>query len=154
MGVDLIKVSEFGGTEQKTDRPPDETLVALEIPDMVDSDDHPGAQGIAPGATVTVVFRQTAGIKNPTESKADEVTTATIKAAVSDHDDDPDTPMVFDPSMLKMLSGYKVQVASSNNGYFVTAPGASRAVIARRIILSGPGRPPRQHHHGGGPGLP
>ena len=113
LGVDIIKVSEFAGTQQKTDRPPDETLVTLEIPDMVDSDDHPGAQGIAPGATVTVVFRQSAGIKNPTESKADEGADAA-----------------------KNLSGYKVQVATSNNGSFVTASGPNRAVIARRLILS------------------
>ena len=116
LGVDIIKVSEFAGTQQKTDRPPDETLVTLEIPDMVDSDDHPGAQGIAPGATVTVVFRQSAGIKNPTESKADEGGGAA--------------------AMAKNLSGYKVQVATSNNGSFVTASGPNRAVIARRLILS------------------
>ena len=116
LGVDIIKVSEFAGTQQKTDRPPDETLVTLEIPDMVESNDHPGAQGIAPGATVTVVFRQSAGIKNPTESKADEGGGAA--------------------AMAKNLSGYKVQVATSNNGYFVTASGPDRAVIARRLILS------------------
>ena len=116
LGVDIIKVSEFAGTQQKTDRPPDETLVTLEIPDMVDSDDHPGAQGIAPGATVTVVFRQSAGIKNPTESKADEGGGAA--------------------AMAKNLSGYKVQVATSNNGSFVTASAPNRAVIARRLILS------------------
>ncbi len=116
LGVDIIKVSEFAGTQQKTDRPPDETLVTLEIPDMVDSDDHPGAQGIAAGATVTVVFRQSAGIKNPTESKADEGGGAA--------------------AMAKNLSGYKVQVATSNNGSFVTAAAAYRAVIARRLVLS------------------
>ena len=111
LGVNITKVSEFKGTDQQTDRPPDETLVSLEIPDMDESDAAEGSQGIAPGATVTVVFSQTTGIKNPTESKADEGTDAS-----------------------KNLSGYKVQVASSNNGSFVTAEG--KAVIARRLILS------------------
>ena len=129
LGVDIIKVSQFSGSAQLTDRPPDETLVTLEIPDMEPADDQPGSQGIAPGASVTVVFRQTAGIKNPTESKADEVTTATILAAVDANGD-------FDPSMLNPLSGYNVQVTTSNSGYFVPAAGADRAVIARRIVLS------------------
>ncbi len=129
LGVDIIKVSQFSGSAQKTDRPPDETLVTLEIPDMEPADDQPGSQGIAPGASVTVVFRQTAGIKNPTESKADEVSTATILGAVDANGD-------FDPSMLKSLSGYNVQVTTSNSGYFVGAAAADRAVIARRIVLS------------------
>ena len=129
LGVDIIKVSQFAGSAQLTDRPPDETRVNLEIPDMEPADDQPGSQGIAPGASVTVVFRQTAGIKNPTESKADEVTTATILAAV-------DADENFDPSMLNPLSGYMVQVTTSNSGFFVPATGADRAVIARRIVLS------------------
>ena len=109
LGVDIIKVSEFAGSAQKTDRPPDETLVTLEIPDMEPADDQPGSQGIAPGALITVVFRQTAGIKNPTESKADEVPVSTILAAAGDH------------ASLPMLSGYKVQATTSNSGVFVTA---------------------------------
>ena len=114
LGVDIIKVSEHDGDFQKTDRPPDETLVTLEIPDMEPADDQPGSQGIAPGALITVVFRQTAGIKNPTESKADEVNTATIRAAV-------DVDGNYDPSMLNPLSGYKVQATTSNSGVYVTA---------------------------------
>ena len=129
LGVDIIKVSQFEGSAQKTDRPPDETLVTLEVPDMEPADDQPGSQGIAPGASVTVVFRQTAGIKNPTESKADEVNSATILGAVDANGD-------FDPSMLNPLSGYNVQVTTSNSGYYVGAAGADRAVIARRIVLS------------------
>ena len=129
LGVDIIKVSEFAGSAQKTDRPPDETLVTLEIPDMEPADDQPGSQGIAPGAEVTVVFRQTAGIKNPTESKADEVSTNTILSAV-------DGDGNFAPSMLDPLSGYKVQVTTSNSGVFVTAAASDRAVIARRVVLS------------------
>ena len=50
--VAITKVSEFDGTTQQTSLPSDETLVTLKIPDMVDSHDHPGIQGIAPGATV------------------------------------------------------------------------------------------------------
>ena len=135
LGVDIIKVSEHDGDFQKADRPPDETLVTLEIPDMEPADDQPGSQGIAPGALITVVFRQTAGIKNPTESKADEVSSATIRAAV-------DADENFDPSMLNPLSGYKVQATTSNSGIYVTAIEDKandilhRAVIARTIVLS------------------
>ena len=129
LGVDIIKVSEFAGSLQRTDRPPDEMLVTLEIPDMEPSDDRPGFQGIAPGATVTVVFRQSAGIKNPTESKPDEVDQAERAAAV-------DANGNFNASLLKPLSGYKVQVATSNNGYFVPARPGNRAVIPRRLVLS------------------
>ena len=129
LGVDIIKVSQFEGTAQTSDRPPDETLVILEIPDMEPAADRPGSQGIAPGATVTVTFRQTAGIKNPTESKADEVYQTERAAAVDANGD-------FDASLLKPLSGYKVQVATSNNGYFVPASLGNRAVIPRRLLLS------------------
>ena len=129
LGVDIIKVSEFEGSAQKTDKPPDETLVTLEVPDMEPADDQPGSQGIAAGALVTVVFRQTAGIKNPTESKPDQVNQAQRAAAV-------DLNGNFDASLLKPLSGYKVQVATSNNGYFVPAAPAHRAVIPRRIVMS------------------
>ena len=129
LGVDIIKVSEFEGSAQKTDKPPDETLVTLEVPDMEPADDQPGSQGIAAGALVTVVFRQTAGIKNPTESKPDQVNQAQRAAAV-------DLNGNFDASLLKPLSGYKVQVATSNSGYFVPAAPAHRAVIPRRIVMS------------------
>ena len=129
LGVDIIKVSEFAGSLQRTDRPPDEMLVTLEIPDMEPAADRPGFQGIAPGATVTVVFRQSAGIKNPTESKPDQVNQAKRAAAV-------DANGNFDASLLKPLSGYKVQVATSNNGYFVPATPGNRAVIPRRLVLS------------------
>ena len=129
LGVDITSVAEFDGYAQRVDRPPDETLVTLEIPDMEPADDRPGSQGIAPGATVTVTFRQTAGIRNPTESKADEVSAATIAAAVDPNGD-------FDASLLKPLSGYKVQIATSNNGYFVPAARGNRAVIPRRLVLS------------------
>ena len=129
LGVNVIKVAEFAGYVQQPDRPPDETLVTLEIPDMEPADDRSGYQGIAPGATVTVTFRQTAGIKNPTESKADEVYQAERAAAVDANGD-------FDASLLKPLSGYKVQVATSNNGYFVPAALGNRAVIPRRLVLS------------------
>ena len=129
LGVYIIKVAEFDGYVQQPDRPPDETLITLEIPDMEPAADRPGSQGIAPGATVTVTFRQTAGIKNPTESKADEVYQAERAAAVDSNGD-------FDASLLKPLSGYKVQVATSNNGYFVPTALGDRAVIPRRLVLS------------------
>ena len=129
LGVDIIKVAEFAGYTQQFDRPPDEMLVTLGIPDMEPVADRPGFQGIAPGATVTVVFRHTAGIKNPTESKADEVNQAKRAAAV-------DANGNFDASLLKPLSGYKVQVATSNNGYFVPAAQGNKAVIPRRLVLS------------------
>ena len=129
LGVYIIKVAEFDGYVQQPDRPPDETLITLEIPDMEPAADRPGSQGIAPGATVTVTFRQTAGIKNPTESKSDEVYQAERAAAVDSNGD-------FDASLLKPLSGYKVQVATSNNGYFVPAALGNRAVIPRRLVLS------------------
>ena len=51
LGVDITSVAEFDGYAQRLDRPPDETLVTLEIPDMEPADDRPGSQGIAPGAT-------------------------------------------------------------------------------------------------------
>ena len=129
VGVDIVKVADFAGYAQQVDRPPDETLVTLEIPDMEPADDRSGYQGIAPGAIVTVTFRQTAGIKNPTESKADEVYQAERAVAVDSNGN-------FDASLLKPLSGYKVQVATSNNGYFVPAALGNRAVIPRRLALS------------------
>ena len=147
LGVDIIKVAEFAGTIQRTDRPPDEMLVTLEIPDMEPSDDRPGFQGIAPGATVTVVFRQTAGIKNPTESKADEVNQAKRAAAV-------DANGNFDASLLKPLSGYKVQVATSNNGYFIPADPRQQGSDTQAVGVERHGRPAGKHHYRGGAGVP
>ena len=129
LDVDITKVSEFDGSAQKTGLPQDETLVTVEIPDMEPSDDRPGSQGIAPGALVTVVFRQTAEIKNPTESKEDVVSPTERAQAVDANGD-------FDASLLKPLSGFKVQVSTSNNGHFVLASEDQRAVIAPRLILS------------------
>ena len=159
LGVDIIKVSSFDGTSMSPNVPADETLVTLEIPDMVDSDEHEGAQGIAEGATVTVVFRQSAGIKNPTEAKANEVATSTIlmcMGLLGDHDGNPATADTVDPDQLDpdctydddgnsatpevrripMLSGYNVQVATSSNPYFTKAGSGDTAVIPRRIALS------------------
>ena len=129
LDVDITKVSEFDGSAQKTGLPQDETLVTVEIPDMEPSDDRPGSQGIAPGALVTVVFRQTAEIKNPTESKEDVVSPTERAQAVDANGD-------FDASLLKPLSGFKVQVSTSKNGHFVPASEDQRAVIAPRLILS------------------
>lgn len=51
--------------------PADESLVTLSVPDMDPGTGSVGAglQSIDAGATVTVTFKQTAGIKNPTEAK-------------------------------------------------------------------------------------
>ena len=49
--------------------PKDEPELTLEIGDMEPSNQTPGLQGIKKDATVTVTFRQTAGLTNPTEAK-------------------------------------------------------------------------------------
>ena len=61
---------------------------------------------------------------------------------MGDHDNDAMTPDTFDGSMLAMLSGYKVQVSTSNSSYYVTAiedrdQGIfNRAPIPRTLALS------------------
>ena len=138
LGVNITKVSQHSGREPSSGTPPDETLVTLEIPDMEPADDRPGSQGIAAGATVTVVFRQSAGIKNPTESKANEISADRIMAGMYDHDSMPGTPDMFDISRTDIgsLSGYNAQVATSNNDYYVGAASDNRAVIPRTLVLS------------------
>ncbi|PKB81379.1 MAG: hypothetical protein BZY88_06760 [SAR202 cluster bacterium Io17-Chloro-G9] len=49
--------------------PKDEPVVTLTVPDMDSSTSSPSLNSILAGATVTVIFRQTAGLINPTESK-------------------------------------------------------------------------------------
>jgi hypothetical protein len=51
----------FEGTEN------DEPQIVLTVPDM-DTDDNTGANGITAGATVNIVFQQSAGVRNPTEA--------------------------------------------------------------------------------------
>ena len=138
LGVNITKVSQHSGREPSSGTPPDETLVTLEIPDMEPADDRAGSQGIAAGATVTVVFRQSAGIKNPTESKENEISADKIMAGMYDHDSDPDTPDMFDIGRTDIgpLSGYNAQVATSNNDYYVGAASDNRAVIPRTLVLN------------------
>ena len=50
----------------------DEPEVTLRVPDVA-TDTGSGDNGIASGASVTVVFRQSAGITNPTESGSDPI---------------------------------------------------------------------------------
>ena len=68
----IEKVAEYSGENPQLDKAINETQVTLNIPDMEPSDEHTGSQGILGGAKVTIVFGQTAGIRNPTESKPDE----------------------------------------------------------------------------------
>jgi len=49
--------------------PADESQITLTVPDMDPTTSSPSLNNIAVGATVTVTFKQTAGIKNPTEAK-------------------------------------------------------------------------------------
>ena len=56
----------FEGTEN------DEPQIVLTVPDM-DTDDNTGANGIAAGAVVTIVFQQSAGILNPSETESYDI---------------------------------------------------------------------------------
>jgi len=49
--------------------PADESMITLTVPDMDPTTASPSLNSIVSGATVTVTFKQTAGIKNPTEAK-------------------------------------------------------------------------------------
>ncbi|PKB78800.1 MAG: hypothetical protein BZY88_16605 [SAR202 cluster bacterium Io17-Chloro-G9] len=64
----------LGVTVEFVGTPADEPLVTLDIPDMdPDTQTNTGSQGIAAGTVVTIVFRQSAGILNPTEGGSYEV---------------------------------------------------------------------------------
>ena len=64
----------LGVTVEFVGTPADEPLITLDIPDMdPDTQNNTGSQGIAAGAVVTITFRQSAGIKNPTEAGTYEV---------------------------------------------------------------------------------
>ena len=159
----IEKVAEYSGENPQLDKAINETQVTLNIPDMEPSDEHTGSQGILGGAKVTIVFGQTAGIRNPTESKPDEGYGVVVRdkngvsrafkpgnmtATATDHDgndlmDQNDQPIQVsgvadsnddgkaDPWM---LSGYKVQVATSNSPARVVSSG--RAVIPRKITVN------------------
>lgn len=86
----------------------DEPEITLVIGDM-DSSDNSGGNGIAAGAEVTVIFRQAAGIKNPTEQGFDswsvrtsqdttEVQTTDEDSALADAGKGPFTPAIIEMS--------------------------------------------------------
>ena len=56
-------------TVQLVGTPKDEPMLTLGVPDMDGSDASPSVNSISAGATVTIIFRQTSGLLNPTESK-------------------------------------------------------------------------------------
>ena len=56
-------------TVQLVGTPKDEPMITLGVPDMDGSDASPSVNSISAGATVTIIFRQTSGLLNPTESK-------------------------------------------------------------------------------------
>ena len=76
----IEKVAEYKGENPQLAKTIDETQVTLNIPDMEPSEVHTGSQGILGGAKVTIVFGQTAGIRNPTESKPTKATASFTKA--------------------------------------------------------------------------
>ena len=157
----IEKVAEYKGENPQLAKTIDETQVTLNIPDMEPSDENTGSQGILGGAKVTIVFGQTAGIRNPTESKPDEGhgflhegiayrpgndvdvdgVAGNDAAAVKDKDGkflDSEGNITDDPTEYVakkwVLSGYKVQVATSNSPARVVSSG--RAVIPRKITVS------------------
>ena len=140
----IEKVAEYDDQNPQLAKTVDETQVTLNIPDMEPSDENTGSQGILGGAKVTIVFGQTAGIRNPTESKADEGhgflhEGVAYKPGLDidvDGDGNMDAADSNDDGMADrwMLSGYKVQVATSNSPGRV--PSSGNAVIPRKITLS------------------
>lgn len=135
------------GNDQEGSGNKDEPEVTLEIGDMEPSTNEPGFQGIEgttagphPVTTVTVVFRQTAGLLNPTESKSNLVcnvvasctnTAGVVRATAGE------APGI---GALHRLTGYDVRVGTStalDRILAVTTEGADQtALIPRKIILS------------------
>ena len=158
----IEKVAEYSGENPQLDKAINETQVTLNIPDMEPSDEHTGSQGILGGAKVTIVFGQTAGVRNPTESKADEghgfVHEGVAYKPGNDINVDGDEDGVMDAADSNddgiadrwMLSGYKVQVATSNSPSRVATnasvndcypdddmrTGPCEAVIPRKITVN------------------
>jgi hypothetical protein len=159
----IEKVAEYKGQNPQLEKAINETQVTLNIPDMEPSEVHTGSQGILGGAKVTIVFGQTAGIRNPTESKPNEGHGVVVRdkngvsrafkpgnmtATATDHEGndlmDKDNQAIEVSGVADsngdgnadpwMLSGYKVQVATSNSPARVTSSG--RAVIPRKITVS------------------
>ena len=159
----IEKVAEYSGANPQLAKTVDETQVTLNIPDMEPSDENTGSQGIRGGAKVTIVFGQTAGIRNPTESKPNEGHGVVVRdkngvsrafkpgnmtATATDHEGtdlmDKDNQAIEVSGVADsngdgnadpwMLSGYKVQVATSNSPSRVASSG--NAVIPRKITVS------------------
>jgi hypothetical protein len=157
----IEKVAEYSGENPQLAKTVDETQVTLNIPDMEPSDENTGSQGILGGATVTIVFGQTAGIRNPTESPADEGHGVIVDGMAYKPGNDSATAGpasgtsgvavdVDGNAVPWTLSGYKVQVATSNSPSRVATnasvndcypdddmrTGPCGAVIPRKITLS------------------
>ena len=157
----IEKVAEYSGENPQLAKTVDETQVTLNIPDMEPSDENTGSQGILGGATVTIVFGQTAGIRNPTESKPDEGHGVIVGSMAYKPGNDSATAgpasgtsgvaVDADGNAVPLtLSGYKVQVATSNSPSRVATnasvndcypdddmrTGPCGAVIPRKITLS------------------
>ena len=159
----IERVAEYSGENPQLAKTVDETQVTLNIPDMEPSDENTGSQGIRGGAKVTIVFGQTAGIRNPTESKPNEGHGVVVRdkngvsrafkpgnmtATATDHEGndlmDKDNQAIEVSGVADsngdgnadpwMLSGYKVQVATSNSPSRVASSG--NAVIPRKITVS------------------
>jgi len=71
-------------TTELVGTPADETLVTLTVPDMDPTTSSPSLNHITSGSQVTVTFKQTAGITNPTEAK--DTTSTGFKFYVSTSD--------------------------------------------------------------------
>ena len=160
----IEKVAEYSGENPQLAKTVDETQVTLNIPDMEPSDENTGSQGILGGATVTIVFGQTAGIRNPTESPADEGHGVIVDGMAYKPGNGSATIIVDGVDTMVdgvatdsennavpwTLSGYKVQVATSNSPSRVATnasvndcypdddmrTGPCGAVIPRKITLS------------------
>ncbi len=157
----IEKVAEYSGENPQLAKTVDETQVTLNIPDMEPSDENTGSQGIQGGAKVTIVFGQTAGIRNPTESQPDEGHGVIVGSMAYKPGNDSATAGpasgtsgvavdVDGNAVPWTLSGYKVQVATSNSPSRVATnasvndcypdddmrTGPCGAVIPRKITLS------------------
>jgi len=116
LGVNVRLVSKYSGSSEGTGVK-DEPEVTLTVADMEPSTATTGSQGILgpllSGTVnkVTVVFRQTAGIKNPTEAKEGFTTSGGARQ-------------------------YTVQVATSTSTARVGTPSSQSAEIPRKLILS------------------
>jgi len=157
LGVNVRLVAEYGsGNSTEGAGNKDESEVTLEIGDMEPSTSTTGYQGIAgikanqpsgtfnggaSAATVTVVFRQTAGITNPSEAKenascVDPVTTSTQPNGVTATN----CGSGAGGGAKHRLTGYDVRVATSKALDRIVAASTEgadlTAIIPRKVLLS------------------